>query len=280
MIKITADSTCDLPSAILREMDITLAPLYIHAGDQVFRDGVDITPDEVFRFADTHGQLCKTGAINIEEYKEFFAELSPRYEAVVHLNIGQEFSICHQNATLAAQEFSNVYVVDSRNLSTGSGHLVYDAALMARDGAGAREIVGALEEEVPRIDASFMIDRLDYLHKGGRCSGLEAIGARLLGIKPCIEVVEGKMRVGKKYRGQFELTLDKYVQDRLSQKENIDTRRLFITHPACSEEDVARVRASVANLIDFDEVIESRAGCTISSHCGPKTLGILFKRKG
>ncbi|MCL2747921.1 MAG: DegV family protein [Oscillospiraceae bacterium] len=280
MIKITADSVCDLTPAILEELDITLVPLYIHAGDQVFRDGVDITPEEVFRFAETHGKLCRTGALNSEEYKDFFAPLASRYESVIHINIGQHFSICHQNACVAAREFTNVYVLDSQNLSSGSGHLVYDAALMARDGVGAQEICRRIQEEAPLVDASFVIDRLDYLYKGGRCSGLEAIGARLLSIKPCIEVADGKMRVGKKYRGSFELCLERYVEDRLRLREgdSIDKSRLFITHPACSPETVARVREVVAKLATFEEIIETRAGCTISSHCGPKTLGVLFKR--
>ena len=280
MIKITADSTCDLSPSIIKDMDITLVPLYILAGEKTYRDGVDFTPADVFHFAETEGKLCKTSSINAGEYKQLFAELSPQFEAVIHINISLGFSVCYQNAALAAREFSNVYVVDSQNLSTGSGHMVYDAALMARDGLAAPDICRALEAEAPLIDASFVIDRLDYLYKGGRCSGLEAVGARLLNIKPCIEVFDGKMRVGKKYRGSFERCLEKYVEDRLSQSADIDTSRLFITHTTCSEETVARVRALAARFVTFGEVIETRAGCTISSHCGPKTLGILYKRKG
>ena len=278
MIKITADSTCDLSPSILKELDITLSPLYIHSGEHVYRDGVDITPAEVFSFAGTQGKLCKTGAINIEEYKDFFAELSPLYEAVIHINLGLNFSICHQNASLAAQAFHNVYAVNSENLSSGSGHIVMDAALMARSGMDAPGIISKLHDTIPLVDASFMIDRLDYLHKGGRCSGLEAIGARLLGIKPCIEVTGGAMHVGKKYRGNYDLCLEKYVSDRLCQIDDIDKSRVFVTYTTCPENTLARVMEIIDDCADFDEVIVTRAGCTISSHCGPNTLGVLFKR--
>ena len=279
MIKITSDSTCDLTPDMLSAMDITLLPMYILSGDKVFRDGVDMTPAELFRIADTTGKLCKTSALNIEDYQRFFSEFSPRYEAVIHLNLGLGFSVCYQNAVIAAQDFPNVYVVDSRNLSTGHGYLVRDAARKAKEGKSAPEICAELERDALLMDASFVIDRMDYLHLGGRCSGLEAIGARLLNIKPCIEVADGKMRVGKKYRGRFEDCLERYVKDRLYQNDNIDLKRLFITHPMCSEGTVARVREAVAQYASFEEVVETRAGCSISNHCGPNTLGIIYKRR-
>lgn len=278
-VKITADSTCDLSPEILRDMDITLVPLLILVGDKTFRDGVDIMPADIFRYVDKEGKTCKTAAVNVYEYKRFFAELSPKYEAIIHICIGSGFSSCYQNATLAAQDFQNVYVIDSCNLSSGSGHIVYDAALMAKEGVKGEEIYHRLVASIPKVDASFVIDRLDYLHKGGRCSGLEAIGAKLLQIKPCIEVIDGKMKVGKKYRGSFEHCLETYVKDRLGDKTDIDYSRVFITHPMCSAETVAKVRETIRRYADFDEIIETRSGCTVSNHCGPNTLGILFKRK-
>ena len=279
MVKVTADSTCDLSPQIINDLDITLMPLHILVDGEEFSDGVDITPEDIFKYVDEQGKTCKTAAVNVYEYKSLFEEMLSKYEAVIHVSLGSEFSSCYQNACLAAQDLKNVYVIDSRNLSTGSGHLVYEAAITARNGLDPEEICKNLEELVPRIDASFVIDRLDYLHKGGRCSGLEAIGAKFLKIKPCIEVVEGKMIVGKKYRGSFERCLQNYIKDKLLDKEDIDYSRIFITHPMCSKQTIEKVKETISQYAQFDEIIETKAGCTISTHCGPNTLGILFKRK-
>ena len=278
MIKITADSTCDLSKEIVESMGITLVPLYIIVGDKSFGDGVDITPEDIFRYVDKEGKTCKTAAVSTYEYMNTFSELLTKYQAVIHISLGSEFSSSYQNAAAAAKNLKNVYVIDSRNLSTGSGHLVYDAALMARDGQEPEEICRRLEETIPRIDASFVIDQLDYLRNGGRCSGLEAVGAKLLQIKPCIEVVDGKMTVGKKYRGSFDRCIKNYIKDRLSGNKNIDHSRIFITHSACSAQTVEEVRQAISQYAHFDEIIVTAAGCTISSHCGPNTLGILYKR--
>nr|WP_122013215.1 DegV family protein [Maliibacterium massiliense] len=277
MIKITADSTCDLSTELLQAWDITLAPLAIVVEDDVYRDGVDITPKEIFALSEA-GKVCKTAAVNVAEYTAFFETFLGKYDAVIHINIGQSFSSCHQNAVLAAASLQHVYVVDSANLSTGSGHLVLDAAAMARRGASARQIVDALERTKSLIDASFLIDSTTYLYRGGRCSGVENVGARLLHIKPCIEVRAGVMRVGKKYRGRFDRALVQYVKERLAGVEGIDDSRVFITHSPCDQETVANVRAAVAQYGHFQQIIETDAGCTVSSHCGPNTLGILFKR--
>jgi DegV family protein with EDD domain len=278
MIKITADSTCDLSKEMVETMGITLVPLYIIVGDKSFKDGVDISPADIFRYVDREGKTCKTAAVSTYEYMSTFSELLNKYRAVIHISLGSEFSSSYQNAAAAAKNLKNVYVIDSRNLSTGSGHLVYDAALMARDGLEPEEICRRLEETIPRIDASFVIDQLDYLRNGGRCSGLEAVGAKLLQIKPCIEVVDGKMTVGKKYRGSFDRCIKNYVKDRLFENKNIDHGRIFITHSDCSAQTVEMVRQAVSQYSHFDEVIVTGAGCTISSHCGPNTLGILYKR--
>jgi DegV family protein with EDD domain len=279
MIKITADSTCDLSTKILNDMDITLMPLLVLIGDKVFHDGVDITPAEVFRYVEEEGKSCKTAAANAYEYECFFDAFSPKYEAVIHISIGSGFSSCYQNASMAAKSFMNVYVIDSQNLSSGSGHVVYEAARMARDEANAEDIRRSLEEIIPKVDGSFVIDRLDYLYKGGRCSGLEMLGAKMLKIKPCIEVIGGKMIVGKKYRGSFESCLEQYVRDRLYIKQDIDYSRVFITHPMCSAQIVNKVKETIHRYARFDEIVETPAGCTISCHCGSNTLGILFKRR-
>jgi len=279
MIKITADSTCDLSPEIVEAMDITLVPLHIVVGDQTYEDGVNITPEDIFRFTEEEGTLCKTAAVNVYEYASLFEELAPKHDAVIHISLGSEFSSSYQNARIAAEEFNNVYVIDSRNLSTGSGHLVYDAALMAKEGVHAEEICRQLEQTVEKVEASFVIDKLDYLHKGGRCSGLEAFGAKLLQIKPCIEVIDGKMDVGKKYRGNLGRSLDHYIQDRLQDRTDIDYSRLFITYSSCPEEIVEKVQVAIQEHGRFDKIMITRAGCTVSSHCGPNTLGILFKKK-
>ncbi|HWR23409.1 MAG TPA: DegV family protein [Feifaniaceae bacterium] len=278
MIKITADSTCDLSPDILNGMDITLIPLCVLVNEEIFRDGVDIKPADLFRYVDKEGKSCRTTAINTYEYECFFEEFSSKYEAVVHICIGSGFSSCYQNAALAAESFRNVYVIDSQNLSSGSGHLVYEAASMAGAGANAEDICRSLQALVPKVDASFVIDRLDYLYKGGRCSGLELLGSKVLHIKPCIEVVGGKMTVGKKYMGSFESSLRQYVHDRLADARDIDFSRVFITHPMCAKQTVDMVKELLRDDGRFAEIIETPAGCTVSSHCGPDTLGILFKR--
>ncbi|HWR19838.1 MAG TPA: DegV family protein [Clostridia bacterium] len=279
MIKVTADSTCDLTPELLRELDVTLTPLAVLVGEESFHDGVDITPADVFRYVEQDKKICKTAAVNVYEYHRLFEQLLETYDAVIHINISAEFSSCHQSAALSAKSFNNVYVVDSRNLSSGSGHIVYLAAQMAKQNIQAEEIVRRLEDIIPRVDASFVIDKLDYLYKGGRCTGLEAFGAKLFQLKPCIEVYNGKMTVGKKYKGSFDRSLENYIKDKLKDIDDIDLTRVFITHPACGEETVDKVRELVKSLADFHEIIETRAGCTISCHCGPYTLGILFIRK-
>lgn len=279
MIKVTADSTCDLTPEILSKLNVTLTPLAIMVGEDTFHDGVDIHQEDVFRFVEQEGKTCKTAAVNVYEYHRLFEELLETYDAVVHINISSEFSSCYQNASLAAKSFENVYVVDSRNLSSGNGHVVYAAAEMAKLGMSAPEIVEKLNDLIPRVDASFVIDKLDYLYKGGRCTGLEAFGAKLLQIKPSIEVFDGKMVVGKKYKGSFDHALESYVKDKLKDLDDIDQTRVFITHTACAPETVENVHELIRTLANFQEIIETRAGCTVSSHCGPYTLGILFLRK-
>ncbi|MFC5558861.1 DegV family protein [Ureibacillus thermophilus] len=279
MIKITADSTCDLSPEIIKQFDISLIPLHVLIDDEDFRDGIDIEPKDIFRYVGQEGKSCKTAAVNTFEYENFFKEFSPKYDAVIHISLGSGFSSCYQNAKIASEQFDNVYVVDSQNLSTGSGHIVYEAALLAQGGVQAEEIVKHLEELVPKVDASFVINTMEYLRKGGRCSGVEAFGATLLRIKPSIEVVGGKMIVGKKYRGNFDRCIVNYVKDRLENNDDIDYSRVFITHSYCSPETVQKVREAVETYAKFDEIIETTAGCTISSHCGPNTLGILYKRK-
>ncbi|WP_338150450.1 DegV family protein [Priestia flexa] len=209
----------------------------------------------------------------------FFKEFSLKYEAVIHVSLSSKFSSSFHNATLAAKKYKNVYVIDSLNLSGGSGIAVYEVALMAKKGIEPNEICFNMEGLVKSINGSFVIDCLDYLYKGGRCSGLESISATLLKIKPTIEISNGRMVVGKKYRGSFERCLVKYVEDRLLSNHNIDISRIFITHPSCEKQTIAKVKEIIRYYVKFDEIIVSNTSCTVSSHCGPNTLGIFFKYK-
>lgn len=277
-IKITSDSTCDLTPELLERYDIEIIPLSVILSDKALKDGLEVIPDDLYRHVETTGNLPTTSAISVGEYQEHFARLSAQHEAVIHINISAEFSSCHQNACIAAEEFDNVYVVDSRNLSTGHGHVVIEAALAAQRGMSAPEIVEYLKKLVGRVEASFVLDQLAYMVKGGRCSTVTALGANLLKLKPCIEVKDGKMGVVKKYRGAFAKVLDEYVKDRLEGREDLAYERIFITYSSDMPEIVAAVRAAVNKYAPFTEVLETRAGCTVSCHCGPNTLGILFIR--
>ena len=275
-IKITADSTCDLSKELMEENNIEILPLYVVKDGASYRDGLEITPQDIFDFVAQGNDPCKTAAVSEADYADCFSRLSSQYDAVIHINISAEFSSCYQNACLAARQFSNVYPVDSRNLSTGSGHVVMEAVRLVNMGLAAEDIVRRLQELAGRVEASFLIDSLEYLYKGGRCSSLAALGANLLHLKPCIEVVDGKM---KKYRGPFEKCLLSYVKDRLDGRDDLVKDRIFVTHTPCDAKTVEAVKKSVKQYGGFSQVVETQAGCTISSHCGPNTLGVLFIRK-
>jgi len=277
MIRVSADSTCDLSPVLLERFNVAITPLSITVGDKVYRDAVDISPKDIFRFVD-EGKACVTGAVNVYEYQQHFQNLTANGDQVIHICLGSGFSSCYSHAVLAARDFPGVEVVDSKNLSTGSGHLVYEAALMAEAGASLSEIKAHLEATRSKIDASFIIDQLDYLAKGGRCSAITAQGAKILRLKPCIEVRDGAMIVGRKYRGVFEKALRLYVLDRLHDTSVLNPSRVFITAAGCDPDVVAMVRTLVEEHAHFQEILVTEAGCTISNHCGPNTLGVLFKR--
>lgn len=276
MIKISADSTCDLSQQLRKKLDIAIIPLSIIVDEEIYKDGVDIGPADVFQFVE-EGKVCQTGAVNVFEYQRHFQELTAEYQAVIHISLGSGFSSCYTNAVLAAADFPNIYVIDSQNLSTGSAHLVFDAAALVAQGAEPEEIKRQLEATVPKVNASFVIDQLEYLALGGRCSSVTAQGAKILKLKPCIEVREGAMVVGRKYRGTFDKAIITYVRKRLQSEATADSSRIFITQAGCAPETVESVRSVVEKLGIFEEILVTEAGCTISSHCGPNTLGILFK---
>ncbi len=277
-IKITADSTCDLSRDLVEKHDIAIIPLYVVMDEKPYKDTLEITPAEIFDFVTRTGKICHTSAINVEIYAEEFAKYADSYDAVIHINLSSSLSVGYQNAKLAAEGFDNVYVIDSKNLSTGSGHLVLDAAVMAEKGCTAQEIIDYLNEAIRRVESSFILDTLYYIYKGGRCSGVAALGANLLRLKPCIEVVDGAMQVGKKYRGSLEKSLEEYVHDRLSGRDDIDYKRIFITHTLETDVMANHLEETVRKYGDFEEIYITRAGCTIANHCGPNCCGILFYR--
>lgn len=278
-IVITSDSTSDLSIELRERYNIPTMPLGVTLGGKTFKDGVDITPDDIYLHHSKTGELPKTTAANIDECLNFFKPFADEGKTVIHISLSSSLSSTFNNARLAAMEFENIYVIDAQNLSTGSGLLVIAAAEMVKEGLSAEEIVEKINDLIPKIDASFVIDNLDYLHKGGRCSALAMLGANVLKLKPCIEVKNGAMGVGKKYRGKYGDVLKTYVNERLADVDNIDSARIFVTHAGCDSEIVNAVVEQVKEKGIFKEVFLTRAGCTISSHCGKDTLGILFIRK-
>lgn len=279
-VKITSDSTCDLSRELIGEYGVEIVPLSVSLGDRSFKDGTEMDPEDIYRYVESTGLLPKTSAVNMEAYYHVFRKWVEDGYEVVHINISSGFSSSYQNACLAAEEVGHVWVVDSRNLSTGQGLIVLRAAELARQGKSAEEISRECTEMTSKVEASFVIDCLDYLYKGGRCSALAAFGANLLKLKPCIVVKNGLMSPEKKYRGPFEKVILHYVEDRLKDRDDLDDARIFITHTKCSEECIDQVRQAIERLApSFREIIETTAGSTITTHCGPNTLGILFVTK-
>lgn len=278
-VKITADSTCDLTKELCEKYDISIAPLYIIMDGKDYKDGLETSPEDIYQYVDRTGEIPKTAAVSVADYVDIFTKYVNQGRTVVHINISSHFSACNQNANIAAKEVGNVYVVDSLNLSTGTGLLAIEGAELASQGLEAQEIKTRLDDLALKVESSFVIDTLKYLHMGGRCSSVAALGANLLKLRPCIEVRDGKMNVGKKYRGNYAKCLEQYIEDRLSGRNDISSKRIFITHSGCDKDIVDIANSTIKKHMEFDEVLETIAGCTITSHCGPNTLGILFINK-
>lgn len=276
-VRITCDSTCDLNQVLYENTHVVA--LGVSLGDDFRRDGVDVTADELLRYVADTGDLPKTSAISIGEYEEVFRRYVDGGFDVVHINLSSALSSSHQNAVLAAQEVGHTYVVDSRSLSSGSGHLVMLAKELVQQGMGAEEIARYLSEKAEKLDVSFVLQTLEFLRKGGRCSAVAAFGANLMKLRPEIQIVDGKMQVGKKYRGDMEKSILAYVRGRLEGREDVDCSRIFITHSGVPQDIIDKVRDLILQLQPFNEVLVTRAGCTISSHCGPNCLGVLFFKK-
>lgn len=278
-IKILSDSTCDLSEELLQKHDIGLARLTVVKGDEQFIDGETIQPADIFAHVAAGGNLCSTAAYSIGDYEALFAKYAANYDGVIHINIGSGFSASYQNASIAAENYPNVRVVDSMNLSTGQGLVVLEACRLAKELGDLDAIVEKLNAFTPRVEASFLLDQLQYMVKGGRCSSAAALGANLLNLKPCIEVRDGKMSVVKKYRGNYVKCLANYVHDRLADREDISRSELFLTYTPVNDQCLAAVKEVIAQHGHFETMYETQAGCTVSCHCGPGTLGVLFVRK-
>ncbi|WP_418577128.1 DegV family protein [Hungatella sp.] len=279
-IGISADSSCDLSAELAEQYGIAVIPQAIIMDGKTYRDGIELKPADIFRHVSEGGEICSTTAINTAEYCGVFSELRKECGALIHFTIGSGLSSCYQNAVLAANEVPGVTVVDSMNLTTGIGYLAVAAAKMAAVGMELEEITAKLEELKAHMDVSFVIDKLDYLKKGGRCSAVTAFGANLLNIKPSICMKNGTLAVEKKYRGAFRQCVRRYIEERLDAvKDRCVPDIIFLTHAACSEAVLEEAADLIRSRGIFSEILVTEAGCTVSSHCGPNTLGIIFAVK-
>lgn len=279
MVHIVADSTCDLSKELVDKYGITIVPLNIVLGDKEYADGVDITPDEIYRWADENKATPKTSAPPVERAVEAYQSLLQPGDEVVVFSISESMSSANAIFHMAAamlDESNRVFVIDSQNLSTGIGLLVIEAAILAKSGEPAEHIVQRIHELIPRVRASFVVDTLVYLHRGGRCSGLSAMLGSTIKLHPRIVVEDGKMHSDKKYRGTMQKVLLSYAKDLEEAMRRAKKDRVFITHSGSDAEIVDAVRDYLESLHLFDEILETRAGGVVSSHCGPGTLGVLF----
>lgn len=277
-VHIIADSTCDLSAELIEKYGITVIPLCIVLDDKSYFDGMEITPKQIFAWADENKKTPKTAAVSMEMTQEVLRPYMEADEDVIFIGLSEDMSTTCNVVRLMGEDFDTgrVFVVNSMNLSTGIGLQVIRAAALAEEGRSAEEIVQEIESARGLVKASFVVDTLTYLARGGRCSGAAALLAGTLKLHPCIRVIDGKMEVGKKYRGNLRRVCGEYVADLKEELLAADKSRVFITHSGVDPEIVAEVRQELEALLYFDEIIETRAGGVISSHCGPGTLGVLF----
>lgn len=278
-VSIIADTTCDLSAEIKEKYQIKTFPLHIHLGDKEYSDGIDISPDDIYRWSDENKATPKTSAVSPVEANDVLSAALQEAESVICFCISDQMSSTGNVLRLAVQELEvedRVFVIDSKSLSTGIGLQIIEAAIMAEQGMKATEIVAKIQEMRGRVRASFVVDTLTYLHRGGRCSGLAALAGGALKLHPLISVVDGKMLPGKKYRGKMDRVIIEYVKDMEIDLKNAKADRVFITHSGCEDEVLEDVKEKVASLGRFKEILVTRAGSVITSHCGPGTLGVLF----
>lgn len=281
-VVITADSTCDLPQHLIEKYGIVITPLSILLGDKAYKDGVDIFPEDIYDYVAKTGVLPKTAAVTPAEYYDVFERLTKQGYGVVHIALSSAISSSCQNACIAANSFDDVYCVDSKSLCTAMGLLVLKACDFREKGFDARRIANRVKALVPKVSTTFVLDNLEYLHKGGRCSGVVKLSANVLGIKPSIAVdnKEGTLDVAKKYRGKMDVVYKQYINDALRDINKIDSSRVVIADSGgIKPEILSFAKGVIEGKNKFDEIITADAGCTISSHCGPKTLAVFYIRK-
>ena len=280
-IVLSADSTCDLGDELKQRYSVEYYPLKIILDGKEYSDGVDLHPDQIYEIYRQKKILPKTTAINTHEYFDCFKKWVDQGSEIIHISLGRALSATYNNCCRAAEQLSGVYVVDSRNLSTGSGHIVIEAAERIEAGMPAAQIAKEVQELTAKVHSSFIIDTLEFLYKGGRCTALQMLGANMLQLKPCILVnnADGSMGVGKKYRGSLDKVLYSYVHDMLDNRTDLRDDRIFITHSGISQQRIDLVYGEIAKMNYFKNIYVTRAGCTISAHCGPNTLGVLFMTK-
>lgn len=279
MIRIISDSTCDLSPDLLKKYDIRILPLHVMLGDNEYKDGVDISPDELYAWADANKTTPKTSAPSMEDVTELFKPILDAGDEIICFTISSSMSTSINCIKLVVDELEaedKVSIIDSANLSTGIGLQVIEAAVMAGEGKNRASIVAEIEAIKPRVRASFVVDTLTYLHRGGRCSGVAAIAGTMLRLHPSIHVVDGSMLVGKKYRGKYDSIVLNYVKDMEEDIRKAKTDRIFITHSGIDEDIIDKVKNYLLDLGIFNEILVTRAGSVISSHCGYGTLGVLF----
>lgn len=277
-VRIFADSTCDLTEDLIQKYGITILPLCIVLDDKSYYDRTQITPDEIFAWAEANKRTPKTATITFEYAEKMLRPCMEADEDVIFFGISEEMSTTCNVMRLAAKEYDKgrVFVIDSQSLSTGIGLQVLRAAEMARQGKRAEDIVTEIETARSKVKASFVVDTLTYLARGGRCSGATALVANTLKLHPCINVIDGRMEVGKKYRGSMNKALLHYVREKEEELKKADGTQVFITHSGVASEIVEQIRDYLASLGHFHEILETTAGGVISSHCGPGTLGVLY----
>ena len=278
-VKIIADSTCDLSKELLEKYNVSVLPLHIVLGDKEYKDGLEILPDEIYAWSNTNKEAPKTSAASISDAIELFELNLKDYDEIVCFSISGQMSTTVNVMRMAAEELDmedKIHIIDSENLSTGGGLLVIEAAIKANEGKSGKEIVEFTEQLKPQIRASFIVDTLTFLHRGGRCSGVAALAGGALKLHPKIVVENGSMKPDKKYRGKMSSAILSYTKDLEPQLRNAKTDRVFLTHSGCEEEIIETIYNFLKELNLFEEILITRAGGVISSHCGPGTLGVLF----
>lgn len=279
MIRIVADSTCDLSKELIEKYGIQIAPLHIVLGEKEYKDGSDITPDDIYAWAEKNEDTPKTSAIGFEDVMDIMKPLAESEDEMMVFTISGKMSTTVNVFRMVAEELEiedRVSIIDSENLSTGAGLMVLKAADMAEEGKSRSEICHAVEEMKGKVKSSFVVDTLTYLHRGGRCSAVAALAGGVLKVHPRIVVSEGAMSADKKYRGKMDKVILDYVKDLEDSLKSADKERIFITHSGCEQEIIDKVYSYLKELNCFEEIHITRAGGVISSHCGPGTLGVLY----